>query len=215
MALAYFERTERPLALGALVALMIGLRASEVLLREVRDLDGDGQYLWVEQGKTANARRHLVVPEPLRPYLRRLASGKQATDLLFGRGLTGKPRRPAKLWEMVRRLCERAGVPLVCTHSLRGLYATLAVQSGAASHAVAASLRHGSFNMTQRHYAQASSVQNAATARVLSVLEVPLSTGQAATRLLADRLRARLDADARACLARLLLEPDGDQKGPA
>ena len=56
---------------------------------------------------------------------------------------------------MVRKLCVLAGVPLTCTHSLRGLYATLAVQSGSASHVGASSLGHGSFEITQQHYAQA------------------------------------------------------------
>ena len=59
---------------------------------------------------------------------------------------------------------------MVCTHSLRGLWATLAVQSGAASHVVAANLRHHSFKVTERQYAQSSAVGNAATARVLGRL---------------------------------------------
>lgn len=52
----------------------------------------------------------------------------------------------------------------------RGLYATLAVESGALSETVASSLGHGSFAMTERHYAQASSVSNVKTARVDSLL---------------------------------------------
>ena len=72
---------------------------------------------------------------------------------------------------MVRKLCVLAGVPLTCTHSLRGLYATLAVQSGSASHVGASSLGHGSFEITQQHYAQASSVAYASTARVQSILD--------------------------------------------
>jgi hypothetical protein len=71
---------------------------------------------------------------------------------------------------MVQRLCLQADVPTVCTHSLRGLWATLAVQSGAPSHTVAANLGHHSFEVTERHYAQGSAVSNAATARVLEVL---------------------------------------------
>ena len=70
---------------------------------------------------------------------------------------------------MVRKLCVLAGVPLTCTHSLRGLYATLAVQSGSASHVGASSLGHGSFEITQQHYAQASSVAYASTARCRAV----------------------------------------------
>ena len=214
-ALAYFEETRHPLAIGALVALMMGLRTSEVRLRQVRDLDDEGRYLWVDAGKTHNARRHLEVPELLRPYLRRLADGKPSTDLLFGAGRTGKPRSRQKLWDMVCRLCKLAAVPLVCTHSLRGLHATLAVQSGAAAHAVASSLGHGSFEITQRHYAQASSVANAATARVLSILDAPRGPEEDMAQALAERLRAQLDQSTRARLARLLSTPDGQGASPS
>jgi integrase len=170
-ALGYFEETQHPLAIGALLALMMGLRTSEVLERVVRDLDDGARYLWIDAGKTANARRHLEVPEFLQPYLLRLARGKGQEELLFGRARNGQLRGRPRMWEMVHRLCQRAGVPAVCTHSLRGLWATLAVQSGAVSHAVAASLGHHSFEMTERHYAQGSAVANAATARVLGMLD--------------------------------------------
>ena len=166
----YFEEKQNPLAIGALLALTMGLRTSEVLKRVVRDLDDGARCLWIDEGKTVSARRHLEVPELMQPYLRRLAEGKKAEDFLFGSGRNGGPRRRPKMWAMVQRLCLRAGVPLVCTHSLRGLWATLAVQSGAASHTVAANLGHHSFEVTERHYAQGSAVSNAATARVLGVL---------------------------------------------
>src|SRR5205814_1943477 len=48
----------------------------------------------------------------------------------------------------------------------RGLWATLSIESGAASSAVAAALGHGSFAMTARHYAQPEAVANARSARV-------------------------------------------------
>lgn len=142
----------------------------QVLQRVVRDLDDEARCLWIDEGKTANARRRLEVPEVIQPYLSRLAEGKCPADYLFGASKNGRARANQKMWEMVRRLCERAGVPPVCTHSLRGLWATLAVQSGAASHVVAANLGHHSFSVTERHYAQGSAVANAATARVLGTL---------------------------------------------
>jgi integrase len=148
----------------------MGLRTSEVLERVVRDLDDGARCLWIDAGKTANARRRLEVPEVVQPYLIRLAYGKRPDDLLFGASQTGGPRGKQKMWEMVQRLCQRAAVPIVCTHSLRGLWATLAVQSGAASHVVAANLGYHSFAVTERHYAQGSAVTNAATARVLGML---------------------------------------------
>ncbi len=169
-AVSYFEEKRHPLAIGALLALTMGLRTSEVLERVVRDLDDGGRYLWIDAGKTVNARRHLEVPEVVQPFLLQLAEGRRPDDLLFGSRKSGGPHHKQKMWEMVRRLCQRADVPSVCTHSLRGLWATLAVQSGAASHVVAANLGHNSFAVTQRHYAQGSAVTNAATARVLGAL---------------------------------------------
>ena len=204
-ALDLFEKTEHPLAIGALVALMMGLRTQEVLLREVRDLDDGGRFLWIDAGKTANAKRHLEVPELLRPYLLRLAAGQSPSSLLFGYGRTGMPRTRTTMWATVRKLCALAGVPPVCTHSLRGLYATLAVQSGSASHVVASSLGHGSFQITQRHYAQASSVANASTARVQSILDSPLQDEEKALALAAD-LSAHLERPVLLRLAQLLAQ---------
>ena len=113
------------------------------------------------------------------------------------------PRARATMWAMVRKLCALARVSPVCTHSLRGLYATLAVQSGSTSHVVASSLGHGSFEITQRHYAQASSVANASTARVLSILDSPMQGEEQAIALAAD-LSARLERPVLLRLAQLL-----------
>jgi len=201
-AIDYFEETQRPLAIGALVALTMGLRTGEVLDRVVRDLDDGARYLWIDEGKTANARRHLEVPELVQPYLLRLAHGKRPEDFLFGASESGERRCPQKMWEMVRRLCQRAGVPVVCTHSLRGLWATLAVQSGAASHVVAANLGHHSFEVTERHYAQGAVVKNAATARVLG----RLGNGGVARRPSAKEQLEQLDEGTLAQLLALLAE---------
>lgn len=155
------------LAVGVLLALTMGLRTSEILNRVVRDVDDGGQYLWVDAGKSAKARRHLEVPAQIQPLLRRLIAGRDAYDPLFGVSeVTGcRYKRQAMYW-MTRALCRRAGIPSVCTHSLRGLWATLAVSSGVACQAVADSLGHQSFTMTQKHYAQPAAVTNAGTARV-------------------------------------------------
>lgn len=169
-AILIFDETGRSLPIAALLALSMGLRTGEVLDRTVRDLDDDGRFLWIDEGKTENARRHLEVPEPLRPYLLRLAQGQPPEAPLFRSDKTGGFCRRTSLHRTVQRLCDRAGVPRVCTHSLRGLWATLAVSSGAASHAVAATLGHHSFEVTQRHYAQPSAVANAQTARVTARL---------------------------------------------
>lgn len=70
----------------------MGLRTGEVLDRVVRDLDDGARCLWIDAGKTANARRHLEVPEVLQPYLVRLTNGKCPEDLLFGNDKNGGAR---------------------------------------------------------------------------------------------------------------------------
>lgn len=188
-ALAYYENKRKPLALAVLMALTMGLRASEVLRRQVRDVDDEGRILWVERGKTRHARRHLCVPEFLQEHLRQIVYGRRPDDLLFPSEVPGAPKRHQSLWRLVRTLCERASVPVVCTHSLRGLYATLAVETGALSESVAASLGHGSFAVTEKHYAQPSAVSNVRTARVTSTLagsrEQPTDHTQSIAALLA------------------------------
>lgn len=200
-ALLYFEEFNKPLALGALLALTMGLRTSEVMNCVVRDLDDGARYLWIDEGKTENARRHLDVPDMLRPFLLRLAQDKRPDELLFSvSAVTGRRRHRQAMHRTVRAICAKAGVPRVCTHSLRGLWATLAVKSGAVSHAVAESLGHHSFAVTQKHYAQPAAVTNAATARVLDVL----SHGPGSAKLSAEELLQRLDESTLERLAELL-----------
>lgn len=211
MAIQLFEDEHKSLALGALVALTMGLRSNEVLQRVVRDLDDSARCLWIDQGKTVNARRHLEVPAPLQPHLLRLARGKQPDELLFGVSVRSRrPYRHQRLRDMVHSICRRAGVPRVCTHSLRGLWATLAVGSGVASHAVAESLGHHSFAITRKHYAQPAAITNAGTARVIAALDGPRSGGKPS----AEELLRQLDPETLAQLA-ALLEAGKGAKGPA
>ena len=62
-------------ALGAMVTLLLGLRAGEVVSRIVRDLDNGGRLLWIPSSKTEAGRRTLEVPEVLQPHLQALAEG--------------------------------------------------------------------------------------------------------------------------------------------
>lgn len=150
-----------PLALAPVVQMAMGLRSSEIVERAVRDVDDGGKLLWVPYGKTDNARRHLDVPEPLQPLLADLVKGKEPTAPLFGLNRKGKPKTRYDLHVMVRKLCDLAGVPIVCPHSLRGLWATLAVRSGAACEAVARTLGHANFKITAAHYSAPSALDGA------------------------------------------------------
>jgi integrase len=208
-AFTYYQEKQHPLAIGAVAALLMGLRASEVLDREVRDVEDGGRYLCIDRGKTPNAARRPEVPDLLRPYLLELMQDKRPDELLFGPSSSGRPKRRQLLHAMVQRLCRLAGVPVVCTHSLRGLFATLGVQSGSVTHAVAATLGHGSFAITQRHYAQPDAVTNAQMNRVANLLGNAPSR-PALSGLTAEQVLALLDPSTVAQLTTILTKQRGE-----
>jgi integrase len=146
-----------------------------VLNRRVRDLDEGGTVLLISHGKTANARRRPEVPDFLRPHLLRLTAGKPADAFLFGSRANGEPLLTGYLIRQVHQICEQAGVPKVCAHSLRGLHATLALRQGVSTQAVAAALGHGSFAVTARHYADPTQLLNARVRSVITALREPSS----------------------------------------
>lgn len=132
-----------------------------------------------------------------------LTTGRESDEPLFGRGTSGSPLRRTTVWAFVQRMCARAGVPRVCTHSLRGLFAALAVQSGAVTPAVAASLGHGSFTMTERHYAQPSAVANAATSRAAAKLKAKRPATEPALPATVEAQLAQLEPATLAMLIRM------------
>ena len=156
-------------ATALLLQLVLGLRSSEILSRQVRDVDDGGRVLWIPDGKTRNARRRLSVPEELQPLVRRLIDGRAAEDLLFGEDRT-RPYTSPVLWKRLRRLCQKAGVREVCPHSLRGLHSTLAIEAGSTSGAVIAQLGHSSFRTTERHYVDKDRYRDASVRRVSDAL---------------------------------------------
>jgi hypothetical protein len=111
------------------VAVRLVQRAPEVTDRLVGDLDDDGRLLSVSLGEP---RRTLAVPALLRPYLLALANGRASDAQLISRTASrrsGKPRDRYWLAHHVERLCMEAGVPVVCTQSLRWLHASVATEA--------------------------------------------------------------------------------------
>ncbi len=145
-------------AVAAMMALLLGMRASEIVSRVVRDLDDEGRQLWIPDAKTEAGKR------TLRPYLQRLAAGRQPDARIFGNHWRDWPRT----W--VQEICTKAGVPLVGAHSMRGLHSTLAMDAGVTGHVVAASLGHERVSTTIQSYAKSDAVAGAQQRRTLTVL---------------------------------------------
>ncbi len=146
-------------AVAVLLAMLMGLRASEIVSRTVRDVDDDGRILWVDDNdsvgfspKTEASKRPVQVWEEVRPYLLNRSIQKQSDTLLFPAEAGGAHWRD---WvrKQTRRLCKIAKVPVVCAHSLRGFSATLNLLSGVPLAQVAASLGHESGSTTLQSYA--------------------------------------------------------------
>jgi integrase len=169
-------------AVGALLSLTLGLRASEITERVARDLDDDGRLLWIPESKTNAGRRNVEVPPMVRPFLKRLARRKAPADLLFGKHWRDWVRAN------VTRICKLAEVPEVCAHSMRGLHATIAVEAGATGHLVATALGHEDFRTTTTSYAKPEAQRSAKRRAALKVLTGGVASRPARSR--ASRRRA-------------------------
>jgi len=180
-------------AVAVLLAVVLGLRASEIVQLVARDIDDDGWLLWVsdEDGgsvKSESSRRTMKIPREmswLRGALVALAEQARArrdtgrTVRQQGRG-DERLFRHDKGWprKQVHRFCALAEVPLVSAHGLRGTHATLAEEArGKAAQAVALSLQdiseglgHSGTAVTLRHYVRAGTGEAAQAARAATRL---------------------------------------------
>lgn len=145
-------------ALAILIAQFMALRVSEITSRQVRDADNDCTLLWVPDAKTPAGRRVQEIPVAIQDAIRtRIASRLPGDPLLQNQwGL-----KPTQKWisNRLTKYCAMAGVPRIVMHSLRGQWASIAIESGALSHTVAQQLGHANFATTQRHYATPESVE--------------------------------------------------------
>jgi integrase len=146
------------------MAFLLGMRASEIVTRTVRNLDGRGTLIEITDAKTEAGERILKLPSKLQPLLARLAEGKQPDDLLFG----GQDRH----WVLrsVKRCCAAAGVRIVGPHGLRGTHAKMAREVGVSGVLLARAMGHESETTTTEHYAGRTAVANAAIDRVASMV---------------------------------------------
>lgn len=164
-------------AIAALVALLLGLRANEIVSRKVADLDDDefpADLLWIPCSKTPAGRRTLEVPEVLRPLLLACAEGKSPGRYLFEcereQDPIGKPHVRDWVLDQVQRICDEAKVPRVTAHAMRGQLATLTAERGLAGHLIAATLGHEDERTTMTAYAAPGSAKTGVNRRGLQVL---------------------------------------------
>lgn len=161
-------------AIAGLVALLLGMRANEIVSRRVADVehyDEPADALWIPCSKTPAGRRTLEVPDVLRPFLLSLTEGKDEHRPLF-EASPGKAHPREWVRKVVHRVCDRAGLPRVTAHAMRGLLATITAEQGMAGHLIAATLGHTSYEgMTRKAYAAPGSHETGVNRRGLTVLQ--------------------------------------------
>lgn len=167
---------------GAIITLgylLLGERASELVGCDVRHVDDGGRILWVPGTKSDAARRRLLVPPELGPYLVALAADRPGDAPLF---VSDASRRwPAgRRWTRhmanyhVRRIVKAAGLPEHAPQALRRTQATLAEEAGETALAVAHHLGHAiaaAPAVTHRSYVGREAAKQAAIERGLVVLK--------------------------------------------
>lgn len=164
-------------AIAALVACLLGMRASEIVGLKVNDLDDDeqpGDLLWIEDAKTEAGRRTLEVPDVLRPLLLECAEGKADDRYLFEcereQDALYKPHVRDWVLDQVHRICDDAEVPRVTAHALRGMLATIGGQRGVLGHLIADHLGHEEERTSEDSYMQPGSKRAGVNRRGLVVL---------------------------------------------
>jgi integrase len=129
-----------------MVLLGTGLRLGEALALQWSDLDLTNGILIVRGGKTANARRAVLMPEELVRELMAL----RGVGLVFHRN--GKPVNQWTLRDNWYALLERLNLPRIRVHDLRHLHGSFLLGQGADLASVSARLGHSSKAFTLQTY---------------------------------------------------------------
>jgi integrase len=166
-------RPADPGAILTLAYLLLGARASELVKRDVRDLDDDGRLLWIGHTKTRAGRRKLRIPDELATMLVAHVAGKPADAPIF---LNAYGRRMSRYVARLRVLevTTAAKVTAVPPQALRRTQSTLATEAGETALAVARHLGHATGAapaVTERSYVGREAAADAKAERALKLIQ--------------------------------------------
>jgi integrase len=157
-----------------LAYLLLGSRASELVKRDVRDLDDNGRLLWINRTKTAAGTRRLSIPDELRVLLLDLAKGRASDAPLFTKE-DGSRMTRHWAYRHVKRICREAKVPELSPQALRRTQSDLATDAGVSAIEIARHLGQESPVVTDRSYRDRNVVADAKADRALRVIAGGLS----------------------------------------
>lgn len=187
-------------AIVSMCALWLGQRAGEIVgsriewfFAQSEPFDG----LQIPQSKTRAGERVLDIAPPLCRYLAAWAAGRERGWMFPSTRAASGHRETSYVRKSVQRICQSAGVPLVCAHAMRGSHATLAASVGRTPEAVALALGHASPLVTERSYAAPGAFSSPSTTLLLrgrdpvhDLLEAARSLEPAQQRRLVEGIQA-------------------------
>lgn len=144
-----------------------GMRLSELIHLQVKDIDSTKMQIRIRQGKGAKD-RNVLLSQTLLEVLRRYFRRYRPVSWLFYGPTQQQPHTEQSIQRMVRRLSNRAGLrPGVTTHTLRHSFATHLLEHGTELPYIQELLGHKSIKTTML-YAR---VSPQALRRVISPLD--------------------------------------------
>ncbi len=127
-----------------------GLRVSETVSLQIRDIDFANQVIYIHQGK-GNKDRLTLLPSSLLDQLRQTMNTKKGEEYLFA-SLDGGPLTARTAQKIFERALERAGLQKAASfHSLRHSFATHLLEQGIGLRYVQELLGHHDVRTTQRY----------------------------------------------------------------
>jgi site-specific recombinase XerD len=131
------------------VLLLTGMRVSELVNADVEDLGEERGHNVLHIVRKGGRRQTIVIPPSAWAALVTYLDGRESGPLVITS--TGRRITRQGIWDMVKRLCRRAGVREIRTHDLRHTCATLALESGKSLEGVQDLLGHADPRTTRRY----------------------------------------------------------------
>ncbi|MFK0015717.1 tyrosine-type recombinase/integrase [Streptomyces sp. NPDC091027] len=131
------------------VLLLTGMRVSELVHADIEDLGEERGHKVLHIVRKGGRRQTVVIPPSAWAALEAYLDGRTSGALIVTS--TGRRLTRQGIWDMVRRLCRRAGVRMIRTHDLRHTCATLALESGKSLESVQDLLGHADPRTTRRY----------------------------------------------------------------
>lgn len=146
-----------------MISLNTGLRQSNVMAIRWRDIDWEGNRIWIREkytrrgflpgSKSSSDERVVGMTPPLKATLlfhRQRTHYKSPEDFVITKS-RGRPFRDSDVWDAHKRTLKAAELPYIKPHALRHTYGTHYMNNGGSLHDLKLNLFHSSIKVTEKY----------------------------------------------------------------